>query len=118
MCKQVRAAVVGREEAIALRVVEPLHGACCHALSLYYCWLSFGGVALPEAVPGAPRPRPAMAKQTACESKHSPPFTRRSECRQGPPAGLLLARTAVNRQVIHAARCWLSHCTAPLHCVP
>ena len=34
MREQVLAAVVGRDEAVAFRVVEPLHGACCHALSL------------------------------------------------------------------------------------
>src|SRR5205085_8093084 len=46
MREQVLAAVVGRDEAIALRVVEPLHGACCHALSLVitWSWLSSGTV--------------------------------------------------------------------------
>src|SRR3979490_3386003 len=65
MREQVLAAVVGRNETIALRVVEPLHGACCHALSLIACWLSSGGRCAARAVPGTPRPRPAMAKQTA-----------------------------------------------------
>jgi len=58
-----------------------------------------------------------MAKQTACESKHSPPFTRRYKCRQEPSTALLRARKTVKRQVIRPARCWLSHCTAPPHCV-
>ena len=34
MREQVFAAVIRRDEAVALRVVEPLHGACCHTLSL------------------------------------------------------------------------------------
>src|SRR4051794_23579768 len=28
--EEVLAALVGRDEAVALRVVEPLHGSCCH----------------------------------------------------------------------------------------
>src|SRR2546422_601749 len=41
MREQVLAAVVGRDETIAFRVVEPLHGACCHALSLIAVDLSY-----------------------------------------------------------------------------
>src|SRR5205807_7546111 len=48
------------DEAVAFRIIEPLHGACCHALSLS-CRLSYR--AFTRAMPGTPRPRRPTAKQ-------------------------------------------------------
>src|SRR6267378_3286699 len=118
MREQVLAAVVGRDEAIALRVVEPLHGACCHALSLIAVDLSYRASVVDapcsRAMPGTPRPRRLLANRPP-ESKHSPPFTRRSHGRQEPCPLLLRARKAVKNHRNPPGRCWPSHCTAPLH---
>jgi len=49
------------------------------------------------------------------ESKHSPPFTRRSRRRQEPCPRLLRARKTVKNHRNPPDRRYLSHCTAPPH---
>src|SRR5688500_15364635 len=71
MREQVFAAVIRRDEAVALRVVKPLHGACCHTVTLSLIvdlsYRAFSTRAMPEPRPAAPN-----GKQTACIQTQAP----------------------------------------------
>src|SRR3989337_325560 len=88
MREQVLAAVIRRDEAVPLRVVEPLHGACRH------CRIPCVGLSTPVASPGpclkltSPPPF-AQWRYRQPESKHKAASTRLPRTRQDPPGAAL-----------------------------
>src|SRR5688500_9338766 len=68
MREQVFAAVIRRNEAVALRVVEPLHGACCHTLSLIVD-LSYRAFLRPEPCLNHAPPPPLVANRRRIQTQ-------------------------------------------------